>query len=111
VDLDSLYLECVAKYAQRPLLPLTVADIGTEESSIQAKLEKWFDLGEKWGAILLIDEADVFLESRTTASLQRNSLVSGIFISISPSTDSSDKCSILTDDGILYWNAFPGMMF
>lgn len=69
-------VECVAKYAQRPLLPLTVADIGTLESNIQAKLEKWFDLGENWGAILLIDEADVFLESRTTASLQRNSLVS-----------------------------------
>lgn len=79
--MDSLYLECVAKYARRPLLPLTVADIGTSESSIQGKLEKWFYLAEHWGAILLIDEADVFLESRTTASLQRNSLVSGTAIS------------------------------
>jgi len=33
--------------------------------------------------VLLLDEADVFLEERTTADLQRNSLVSGkILISI-----------------------------
>lgn len=29
------------------------------------------------GLVLLLDEADVFLEERTMADLQRNSLVSG----------------------------------
>lgn len=39
---------------------------------------KWFQLAEKWGAVMLIDEADVFLEKRVTADLKRNSLVSGM---------------------------------
>lgn len=30
-------------------------------------------------AVLLIDEADVFLEERTMADIQRNSLVSGTY--------------------------------
>ncbi|KAL0465269.1 P-loop containing nucleoside triphosphate hydrolase protein [Neurospora intermedia] len=63
-------------YIGRPLLSLTCADIGTEDVSMEKKLMKWFQLAEKWGAVMLIDEADVFLEKRVTADLKRNSLVS-----------------------------------
>lgn len=45
---------------------------------MEKKLMKWFQLAEKWGAVMLIDEADVFLEKRVTADLKRNSLVSGM---------------------------------
>lgn len=34
-------------------------------------------MAEVWGAFLLIDEADVFLESRAKTDLKRNGLVSG----------------------------------
>jgi hypothetical protein len=70
--------ECVAKYTRRPLLRLTVADIGTSERELEDILGGWFQRGAKWGAIILIDEADVFLEKRQVKDLQRNSLVSGI---------------------------------
>jgi hypothetical protein len=40
-------------------------------------LGEWFERGADWGAIILIDEADVFLEKRQVKDLQRNSLVSG----------------------------------
>ncbi|KAK3489913.1 P-loop containing nucleoside triphosphate hydrolase protein [Neurospora crassa] len=63
-------------YTGRPLLSLTCADIGTEDVSMEKKLMKWFQLAEKWGAVMLIDEADVFLEKRVTSDLKRNSLVS-----------------------------------
>ncbi|KHE83152.1 P-loop containing nucleoside triphosphate hydrolase protein, partial [Neurospora crassa] len=43
---------------------------------MEKKLMKWFQLAEKWGAVMLIDEADVFLEKRVTSDLKRNSLVS-----------------------------------
>jgi hypothetical protein len=69
--------ECVAKYTRRPLLRLTVADIGTNEKEMEDILGAWFQRGAKWGAIILIDEADVFLEKRQVKDLQRNSLVSG----------------------------------
>lgn len=73
-------VECVAKFTQRPLLRLTVADIGTDERDMESVLGEWFKRGADWGAIILIDEADVFLEKRQVKDLQRNSLVS-VFLS------------------------------
>ncbi len=34
-------------------------------------------MASRWGCILLIDEADVFLEARQTENFDRNSLVAG----------------------------------
>jgi hypothetical protein len=44
---------------------------------MEDNLSEWFQRGADWGAIILIDEADVFLEKRQIKDLQRNSLVSG----------------------------------
>jgi hypothetical protein len=54
---------------------LTSADIGTDPGPVEEKLLYWFELAKAWGAILLIDEADVFLERRSTMDLVRNNLV------------------------------------
>lgn len=70
-------IECIAEYTGRPLLSLTCADIGTDEIEMEDNLSGWFQLAEKWGAVMLIDEADVYLESRRITDLKRNSLVSG----------------------------------
>jgi hypothetical protein len=69
--------ESIAEWLHRPLLALTVADIGTRETKIEAELLKWFDLAEAWNAVLLVDEADIFLEQRKNRDLARNGLVSG----------------------------------
>lgn len=71
--------ECIAEYTGRPLISLTCGDIGTEESVVEEHLSEWFSLGEKWGAVMLIDEADIYLESRKPGDLKRNGLVSGMF--------------------------------
>jgi SpoVK/Ycf46/Vps4 family AAA+-type ATPase len=54
---------------------LTSADIGTDPGPVEEKLLYWFELAKAWGAILLLDEADVFLERRSTTDLVRNNLV------------------------------------
>jgi DNA replication protein DnaC len=69
-------VEAIAESFGRPLLCLTVADIGIVETDMERQLTRWFTLAETWNAVLLIDEADVFLEKRSKDSLQRNSLVS-----------------------------------
>ena len=46
---------------------------------MERQLSKWFRLAEQWGAVMLIDEADVYLERRQITDLKRNSLVSGKF--------------------------------
>ncbi|KAI1504177.1 hypothetical protein F5X99DRAFT_372745 [Biscogniauxia marginata] len=68
--------ECIAEYTGRALLSLTCGDIGTDEKRVEANLTKWFKLAEVWGAVMLIDEADVYLERRQITDLKRNSLVS-----------------------------------
>ncbi|KAI0421988.1 P-loop containing nucleoside triphosphate hydrolase protein [Xylaria grammica] len=70
------FVKCLAEFAGRPLLALTCGDIGTDEVAMERELGKWLKLAHKWGAVMLIDEADVFLEKRMEADLKRNSLVS-----------------------------------
>jgi hypothetical protein len=72
-----LLIECIAEFTGRPLLSLTCGDLGNNEMELERHLSKWFRLAEKWGAVMLLDEADVYLERRLIADLKRNSLVSG----------------------------------
>lgn len=69
--------ECIAEYTGRPLLSLTCGDLGNDETQVEKELSKWFDLAERWGAVMLLDEADVYTEKRIIADLKRNSMVSG----------------------------------
>lgn len=69
--------ECIAAFTKRPLMVLTSSDIGTDPKSIEVNLTRNFKTAKSWGAVLLIDEADVFMERRSTADLVRNSLVAG----------------------------------
>ncbi|KAF5522806.1 ATPase family AAA domain-containing protein 3-B [Colletotrichum aenigma] len=69
--------ECIAEFTHRPLMILTSSDIGTDPQEVESNLTANFKRAMKWGAVLLIDEADVFMERRTTSDLMRNSLVAG----------------------------------
>lgn len=71
------WTECIAEFTGRPLLAITCGDLGTDEVAMERELGKWLNLAHKWGAVMLIDEADVFLEKRMESDLKRNSLVSG----------------------------------
>jgi AAA+ superfamily predicted ATPase len=71
----TMTVECIATQMNRPLLCLTVADIGTEETSVEGRLAKYLGLATKWGAIVLIDEAETFLTKRKEGDLSRNALV------------------------------------
>lgn len=72
--------ECVAAQTKRPLFPITCGDIGTTASAVEETLESYFDLAHKWGCVLLLDEADVYLAKRERGDLERNSLVSGMLL-------------------------------
>lgn len=53
-----------------------MGDLMDEEEKIESKLVNWFALAERWKAILLLDEADIFLERRATRDIKRNGIVS-----------------------------------
>ncbi|KAI5919487.1 P-loop containing nucleoside triphosphate hydrolase protein [Camillea tinctor] len=73
--------ECVAAYTSRPLLPVTCGDIGYKPEVVEDSLDELFTLAHKWGCVLLLDEADVFLAKRNKEDIKRNGLVS-IFLRI-----------------------------
>lgn len=51
-------------------------ELGTTYYDLEEKLTQILDVATVWKAVLLLDEADVFLEKRSPHDLQRNSLVS-----------------------------------
>ena len=71
--------ECVAAQTGRPLFPITCGDIGSTAEDVEARLNNYFDMAHKWGCVLLLDEADVFLARREKGGdMQRNGIVSGM---------------------------------
>ncbi|KAJ5928277.1 P-loop containing nucleoside triphosphate hydrolase protein [Penicillium verhagenii] len=72
--------ETIAVATQKPLFSVSVADVGTQAKNVESNLSRIFSLATTWQAILLIDEADVFLESRgrgpASSSTDKNALVS-----------------------------------
>ncbi|KAJ4362286.1 hypothetical protein N0V83_010379 [Neocucurbitaria cava] len=74
--------ECIAHSMQRPLLSITCADIGVDPPEVEKKLRRWFKIARVWDAVLLIDEADIYFESRQTQDLERNNLVASFLRAI-----------------------------
>lgn len=57
---------------------LCLGDLGTTASEVEKALETSFNLASRWGCVLLLDEADVFLAERSRLEFTRNGLVSGM---------------------------------
>ena len=68
--------ETVAEIAEKPLYRVTCGDLGTEPTKVETLLESVLYLGKTWDCVVLLDEADVYLEERSMESLARNALVS-----------------------------------
>lgn len=69
--------ETIAAYTGRPLYSITCGDIGVSPTEVENHLVKHTRLAERWGCVLLLDEADVFLEQRSWRDMTRNAIVSG----------------------------------
>lgn len=73
----TLTAETIALATGRPLLVVSVAEIGTDATRAEARLNTVLANATRWRAVLLVDEADVFLEERArNDSADRNALVS-----------------------------------
>ncbi|KAF4447967.1 hypothetical protein F53441_8558 [Fusarium austroafricanum] len=72
----TLTAESVAEVARKPLYRVTCGDIGTKAEDVEQYLNVVLHLGKTWGCVVLLDEADVFLEQRSIVNLERNALVS-----------------------------------
>lgn len=72
----TLTAEAVSEQSKSPLYRISVQDLGSKVSAMERGLQTALRRCSHWNAVLLLDEADVFLEQRSLNSLERNELVS-----------------------------------
>jgi len=71
----TLSAEATSEHVKRPLYVVGAGDLGTRAAELDQELQRVFELATAWKAIVLIDEADVFLEQRSLHDLERNAMV------------------------------------
>jgi AAA+ superfamily predicted ATPase len=71
----TLTAEATAEVLQRPLYYVTMGELGVNPDDLEQRLGEVLDLCAQWDAIAVLDEADVFLETRRTSDLVRNAMV------------------------------------
>ncbi|KAI9891200.1 MAG: hypothetical protein M1814_003043 [Vezdaea aestivalis] len=71
----TLTAESIADHTGRPLYSINSGDLGTFAHDVEERLRRVLDLASTWKAVVLLDEADVFLQERGK-DVNRNALVS-----------------------------------
>ena len=72
----TLTAEAVAEVTKRPLYMIGSGELGARSEDVHDKLKNVLELAELWDAVLLLDEADVFLAERNDTDLSRNAITS-----------------------------------
>ncbi|CAK7227073.1 hypothetical protein SBRCBS47491_006445 [Sporothrix bragantina] len=72
----TLTAEAVADRTHRPLFYLQAEDLGINAAALGANVKKVFEMATEWDAVILLDEADVFMAERHPQDIARNELVS-----------------------------------
>ncbi|RMJ18365.1 hypothetical protein CDV36_001976 [Fusarium kuroshium] len=78
----TLTAESIAEELKRPLYRVGAGDLGLSADAVESSLQEAFRRCSHWNAVLLIDEADVFLEKRSSDRLAQNELVSVFLTSL-----------------------------
>jgi hypothetical protein len=71
----TLTAEAVAEQLRAPMYYVTVGELGTDVETLETGLKQILEIATAWGAIVLIDEGDIFLEARDSHDLVRNAMV------------------------------------
>lgn len=74
-------IESIAELTQRPLYSFSIGDMDQHADGMERSLSQVLALVTRWKAVLLMDEADVFLETRTKKNIRRNALISSLYFS------------------------------
>ena len=88
--------ESIADYSQRPLYSLGEIECRRTQEGLQHSLNTALARASKWGAVVLMDEADVFMQERSVNEYFRNEQVSGKYFKFSTRgrTDFPQSCYV-----------------
>ena len=73
--------EAVAEVLKRPLYKFTSGQLGVTPTELHNNLNTNLKLAQRWHAVALIDEVDIYLERRSDNDIVRNAMV-GIFLNL-----------------------------
>ena len=71
----TLTAEAIAELLHRPLYVVSMGELGTTPEALEERLSDVLEVCTPWGALVLIDEAEMLLERRTKNDLVRNAMV------------------------------------
>ncbi|KAA1473177.1 P-loop containing nucleoside triphosphate hydrolase protein [Dentipellis sp. KUC8613] len=71
----TLTAEAISEVSQSPLYVVGSGELGTNAGELDRSLARVFTLATRWKAVVLIDEADVYLEKRDFNDMHRNAMV------------------------------------
>lgn len=72
----TLTAEAAAEVTKRPLYCISAGELGSSPEHVDDGLTQILELAQRWKAVVLLDEADVFLSRRGETDVERNALVS-----------------------------------
>lgn len=76
----TLTAEVYSEVMERPLYKVQSSQLGTNPDTVEKQLKEVLQRSERWGAILLIDEADVYIHTRGD-DIDQNAIV-GVFLRV-----------------------------
>jgi len=76
----TLTAEVFAEAEERALYSIQCSQLGTDPDTLEDELLKIFSRGQRWNAVMLLDEADVYVRSRGE-DLTQNAIV-GVFLRV-----------------------------
>lgn len=76
----TLSAEVYSEFLQRPLYSVQCAQLGTNANDLEKKLTEVLENAQRWKAVLLLDEADVYIRERGK-DIQQNAIV-GVFLRV-----------------------------
>ncbi len=76
----TLTAESVAEKLHRPLWAVSASELSFEVDQLEQKLVQILDIASSWRAVLLLDEADIYLEKRASAGDPKRNAMTGIFL-------------------------------
>jgi len=74
----TLTAEVFSEVAKKPLYSVQCSQLGTSQDELEESLLKIFARSQRWNAVLLLDEADVYIRQRGD-DIQQNAIV-GVFL-------------------------------
>lgn len=93
--------KCVANNTKRPLFPITCSNLSETAIDIDESLQHHFRIAHKWGCVLLLDKADIFLAKRTKVNIRRNAITSVFLRSLEYYQGTPRRCDASLSDNLL----------